>query len=138
MSTKIFVNLPVQDLARSKAFFTQLGYSFDDRFSDENAACLVISDDIFAMLLTEPFFKTFTKKEIADSRTSTETIIALSTDSRAQVDELADRALAAGGRAAGDPQDHGFMYVRSFNDPDGHHWEVLWMDPAMVEQQQPA
>ena len=135
MSTKIFVNLPVKDLARSRDFFSQLGYGFDDRFSDENAACLVISDDIFAMLLTEPFFKSFTKKEVADASTSTETMIALSADSRAQVDELADKALAAGGSFATDPQDHGFMYARSFYDPDDHHWEVVWMDPAAIEQQ---
>ncbi|WP_314172396.1 VOC family protein [Streptomyces winkii] len=135
MSTKIFVNLPVKDLAKSRDFFSRLGYSFNPQFSDENSACLVISDDIFAMLLTEPFFKTFTKKEIADSRTSTEAMIALSADSRADVDELADKALAAGGRAAGDPQDHGFMYGRSFYDLDDHHWEVLWMDPAVIEQQ---
>lgn len=135
MSTKIFVNLPVKDLARSRDFFSQLGYGFDDRFSDENAACLVISDDIFAMLLTEPFFKSFTKKDVADARTSTETMIALSAESRAQVDELADKALAAGGSSATDPQDHGFMYARSFYDPDDHHWELVWMDPAAIEQQ---
>ncbi|MFC4493158.1 VOC family protein [Streptomyces ovatisporus] len=135
MSTKIFVNLPVQDLAKSKDFFTQLGYSFDPQFSDENAACLVISDDIFAMLLVEPFFKSFTKKDVADSRTSTETMIALSAGGRAEVDELADKALAAGGRPAGDPQDHGFMYSRSFYDLDEHHWEFVWMDPAAMEGQ---
>lgn len=135
MSTKIFVNLPVKDLAKSRDFFSQLGYSFNAQFSDEKAACLVISDDIFAMLLTEPFFKSFTKKEIADSGTGTEVMIALSADSRAEVDELADKALAAGGRAAGDPQDHGFMYGRSFYDLDEHHWEVVWMDPAVIEQQ---
>lgn len=135
MSTKIFVNLPVQDLEQSRAFFSSLGYSFDAQFSDENAACLVISDDIFAMLLVEPYFRTFTKKDVADSRTTTEAIIALSAESRAQVDDLADRALAAGGEAAGDPQDHGFMYGRGFYDLDGHHWEVMWMDPSAVEQQ---
>ncbi|SCK40057.1 VOC family protein [Streptomyces sp. WMMB 322] len=135
MSQKIFVNLPVKDLAKARDFFSRLGYSFNPQFSDENAACLVISDDIFAMLLTEPFFKSFTKKEIADARTSTETMIALSAESRAAVDELADKALAAGGSPAGEPQDHGFMYGRSFYDLDGHHWEVVWMDPSAVEQQ---
>jgi len=135
MSTKIFVNLPVKDLAKSKEFFSRLGYSFNPQFSDENAVCLVISDDIFAMLLTEPFFKSFTKKEIADSRTSTETMIALSAEGRAEVDELADKALAAGGQPAGDPQDYGFMYSRSFYDLDDHHWEVVWMDMSAVEQQ---
>jgi uncharacterized protein len=132
MSTKIFVNLPVKDLDKSREFFTQLGYSFNPQFSDENAACLVISDDIFAMLLLEPFFKSFTKKEIADSRTTTETMIALSAESRAQVDDLADRALAAGGQVAGETQDHGFMYGRSFYDLDDHHWEVVWMDPSAI------
>ncbi|OEU88039.1 hypothetical protein DB35_16445 [Streptomyces abyssalis] len=135
MSKKIFVNLAVKDLAKSRDFFSQLGYSFNPQFSDENAACLVISDDIFAMLLTEPFFKSFTKKEIADAGTGTEVMLALSADSRAEVDELADKALAAGGRAAGDPQDHGFMYGRSFYDLDEHHWEVVWMDPAAMEGQ---
>ncbi|SCK18725.1 hypothetical protein H181DRAFT_01314 [Streptomyces sp. WMMB 714] len=135
MSTKIFVNLPVQDLAKSRDFFTQLGYSFDPQFSDDNAICLVISDDIFAMLLLEPFFKSFTKKEVADARTSTETMIALSAESRAEVDEQADKALAAGGRPAGDPQDYGFMYSRSFYDLDEHHWEVVWMDLEAAAQQ---
>ncbi|WP_181767482.1 VOC family protein [Streptomyces albidus (ex Kaewkla and Franco 2022)] len=135
MSTKIFVNLPVNDLEKSKEFFTRLGYSFNPQFSDVNAACLVISDEIFAMLLVEPFFKSFTKKEIADSRTSTEVMIALSAESREQVDDLTDKALAAGGQPAGDPQDHGFMYGRSFYDLDDHHWEVVWMDPAAAAQQ---
>ncbi|MDT0344164.1 VOC family protein [Streptomyces litchfieldiae] len=134
MSTKIFVNLPVKDLARSRDFFTKLGYSFNPEFTDENAACLVISDDIFAMLLVEPFFKTFTKKEIADTATSAETIIALSADSREQVDELVDRALASGGRPSMEPQDHGFMYGRSFQDPDGHEWEVMWMDMSAMRE----
>ncbi|RAJ70126.1 hypothetical protein K378_01288 [Streptomyces sp. Amel2xB2] len=135
MSTKIFVNLPVQDLARSREFFTRLGYSFNPQFSDDNAVCLVISDDIFAMLLVEPFFKSFTKKDVADSRTSTEVMLALSAESRADVDDLADKALAAGGTPAGDPQDLGFMYGRSFYDLDDHHWEVVWMDPAALEEQ---
>lgn len=130
MSTKIFVNLPVKDLERSRAFFSALGYSFNEQFTDENATCLVISDDIFAMLLVEPFFKTFTTKEVADTSSSAEAIIALSADSRAAVDELADRALAAGGKPSMEPSDMGFMYGRSFQDPDGHLWEVIWMDPA--------
>lgn len=134
MSTKIFVNLPVQDLARSRAFFTELGYGFDERFCDDNAVCLVISDDIYAMLLTEPFFKGFTKKAVADARTSTEVMLALSADSRAAVDELADKAIAAGGRDATDPLDYGFMYSRSFYDLDEHHWEVVWMDPAKLDE----
>lgn len=132
MSTKIFVNLAVRDLAKSIDFFTALGYSFNPQFTDENAGCLVISEDIYAMLLTEPFFKTFTGKEVVDSTKSTEVIIALSTDSRQEVDTLVDRALAAGGQVANEPSDQGFMYNRSFYDLDGHMWEVVYMDPAAV------
>ncbi|GAA1501678.1 VOC family protein [Streptomyces synnematoformans] len=130
MPHKIFVNLPVKDLDRSKAFFTALGYRFDENFTDENATCLVITDDIYAMLLTEPFFKGFTKNEIADTATATEAILALSVDDRAAVDEIVDKALAAGGTVANEPNDQGFMYGRSFLDPDGHQWEIFWMDPA--------
>jgi predicted lactoylglutathione lyase len=135
MATKIFVNLPVKDLARSKDFFSALGYSFNPQFTDDKAACLVISEDIFAMLLTEPFFKTFIPgKEISNSKNSTEVLVALSADSREMVDTLADKALTHGGAALRDPEDHGFMYSRSFQDPDGHIWEVLWMDPAAVNK----
>jgi len=133
MSTLIFVNLPVKDLERSKKFFTALGYSFNPQFTDENAGCLVISDTIYAMLLTEPFFKTFTKKEIADSACNTEAIIGLSADSKEEVDRLVDKALAAGGQPSMDTNDQGFMYGRSFQDPDGHLWEVFWMDPAAIQ-----
>jgi predicted lactoylglutathione lyase len=135
MSTMIFVNLPVKDLDRSKAFYTELGYTINEQFTDENAASVVISDTIYAMLLTEPFFKTFTTKEIADASTSTEAIIALSAGSRREVDELADKALAAGGSPSRDPQDEGFMYARSFEDPDGHLWEVIWMDVEAMQAQ---
>ncbi|RKN38351.1 VOC family protein [Streptomyces hoynatensis] len=135
MSTKIFVNLPVKDLGRSKEFFTRLGYSFDPQFTDENAACLVISDDIYAMLLVEPFFKNFTRKEIVDATTATESILALSADSREEVDELVDRALASGGRPSMEPMADGPMYSRSFQDPDGHLWEIVYMDPAALTQQ---
>ncbi|WP_175411127.1 VOC family protein [Streptomyces sp. TRM64462] len=125
----IFVNLPVKDLEASKAFWTKLGYSFNPEFTDENGACLVFSDTIFAMLLTEPFFKSFTKKEVADASTSTEAIIALSAESRAKVDELVDAALANGGAPSNEPQEYGdWMYGRSFQDPDHHLWEVVWMD----------
>ncbi|WP_052851235.1 VOC family protein [Streptomyces avicenniae] len=133
MSTKIFVNLPVKDLTRSRRFFTDLGYAFNPQFSDDNAGCLVISDDIFVMLLTEPFFKNFTRRSLADTATTVESIVTLSADSRAAVDELADRALASGGSAAMDPFEEGPMYGRSFLDPDGHHWEVMYMDPAAVQ-----
>lgn len=133
MPSKIFVNLPVKDLDRSIKFFADLGYPHNENFTDENATCIVISDDIYAMLLTEPFFKTFTKREIADSSTTVEVLVALSADSRQAVDELVDKALQAGGSAANEPNDQGFMYGRSFHDPDGHQWEIIWMDPAAVE-----
>ncbi|MCX4822933.1 VOC family protein [Streptomyces sp. NBC_01142] len=128
MSQLIFVNLPVNDLETTKSFWSKLGYSFNPQFSDETTACLVISDTIFAMLITQPRFKEFTKKEIADASTSTEVILCLSADSREKVDELADAALASGGSPANEPMDHGFMYGRSFQDPDNHLWEVVWMD----------
>ncbi|MFI6036189.1 VOC family protein [Streptomyces sp. NPDC051315] len=129
----IFVNLPVNDLEASKKFFTELGYSINPQFSDDNAASVVISDTIVAMLLTKPFYSTFTKKEIADSTKTSEVLIALSAESREKVDELVDRALASGGTPSGETQDHGFMYGRSFDDLDGHTWEVVWMDPSAIE-----
>lgn len=135
MPQMIFVNLPVKDLETTKGFFGKLGFSFNPQFSDENTACLVISDTIFAMLMTEPRFKDFTKKEIADASKTTEVLLALSAESREKVDELADAALAAGGSPANEPQDLGFMYGRSFQDPDHHIWEVMWMDPAAVDGQ---
>ncbi|HEX6444784.1 MAG TPA: VOC family protein [Streptosporangiales bacterium] len=132
MATKIFVNLPVRDLARSVEFFTRVGYTFDARFTDENATCMVIGADIYAMLLVEPFFRTFTKKEVADASTTTEVIVALSADSREQVDDIVDRAFAAGAAPASETNDQGFMYGRSYQDLDGHIWEIMWMDPATV------
>lgn len=135
---QIFVNLPVKDLGRSMDFFTELGFSFDQRFTDEKAACLVIDDNIYAMLLTEPFFRTFTKKEVADASRSTEAILALSVESRQRVDELVDRALTVGGRPSNETDDQGFMYGRSFQDPDGHLWEVFYMDmSALPPEMQP-
>jgi uncharacterized protein len=134
MATKIFVNLPVKDLGKSMEFYKHLGYHFNPQFTDEKAACLVISDDIYAMLLSQPFFQTFTKKQISDPATSTEVILALSAESKAQVDELADKAIQAGGVTTLDPMDHGFMYQRSFQDIDGHMWEVLWMDPSFIQK----
>ncbi|MEU2260546.1 VOC family protein [Streptomyces sp. NPDC019645] len=133
MSQMIFVNLPVKDLDASKAFWEAVGYTFNPQFTDETAACMVISDTIFAMLLTEARFKDFTKKDVADAAASTEVIVALSAESREKVDQLTDAALAAGGSPANEPQDHGFMYGRSFQDPDHHIWEVVWMDEKAVE-----
>jgi predicted lactoylglutathione lyase len=133
-SRKIFVNLAVADLKRSMEFFTKLGFEFNAKFTDEKTgACMVISDDAFVMLLAEPFFQTFTKHKICDTRTHTECLLALSCPSRAAVDELVHKAVASGGRHALDPQDHGFMYGWSFYDLDGHHWEVVWMDPAAAQ-----
>ncbi|WEO95002.1 VOC family protein [Streptomyces sp. FXJ1.172] len=129
----IFVNLPVDDLDASKKFFTELGYTINPQFSDEKAASVVISDTIVAMLLTKPFYATFTKKEIADATKTSEVLVCLSAESRSKVDELVDRAIAAGGTETGPTQDHGFMYGRAFDDLDGHTWEVMWMDPAAVQ-----
>ncbi|MCQ6553718.1 VOC family protein [Streptomyces sp. C10-9-1] len=134
MPQMIFVNLPVKDLEASKSFWTKLGYSFNPQFTDENAACLVFSDTIFAMLLTEPYFKTFTAKEITDAATGTEALICLSADSREAVDTLVDAAIAAGGRPAGETQDMGYMYGRGFEDVDHHNWEVMWMDTEAAAQ----
>jgi predicted lactoylglutathione lyase len=133
MINKIFVNLPVQDLQRSKAFFSNLGFTFNKQFSNENAVCLVISDEIYAMLLVKKFFKTFIHKEIADSTKSTETILALASESRGEVDALLAKALAAGAKEYREAEDQGWMYGRSFEDLDGHLWEVGYMDPAHVE-----
>lgn len=134
MNKNIFVNLPVKDLNRSKEFFTSLGYTFNPQFTDEKAACLIISEGIFAMLVTEPFFKTFIKKEIADSRTSTEVLIALSADSKEEVDSIIKNAVNAGGREDRPTKDYGFMYSGSFEDLDGHIWEILWMDPKSINK----
>lgn len=134
MPSKIFVNLPVKDLKRSIDFFTHLGFSFNQQFTDDKAACLVINDgSIYAMLLTEPMFKTFTKKEIADASKTTEVLIAIDADSREQVDELVRKAVEAGGSIYSEPADHGWMYQHSFADPDGHQWEVLYMDESMLQ-----
>lgn len=126
---KIFLNLPVRDLTRSMTFFSKLGFEFDPRFTDDKAACLVFGPDAFAMLLTEPFFQTFTPREICDTGRCGEGLFAFSCERRADVDALVEKALAAGGARAMPAVDHGFMYAWSFYDPDGHHWEVLWMDP---------
>ena len=129
----IFPNLPVKDLDRSVAFFTELGFSFDPRFTDENATAMIVNDGASVMLLTEPFFASFTSKELVDTTTQVESILALSAESREDVDALADRALEVGGSPAREPMELGFMYGRSFNDPDGHLWEIFWMDPAAIE-----
>jgi len=130
---KIFVNLPVKDLKKSMDFFSALGFDFNLQFTDDKAACMVISGEAFVMLLSEPFFRTFTKREPCDTSRQTEAMLALSCESRAEVDQLVRKAIDAGGSHAMDPMDQGFMYGWSFYDLDGHHWEVLWMDPAAVQ-----
>jgi uncharacterized protein len=134
MGTKVFVNLPVKDLEKSKAFFAKLGFTFNLQFTNENAACMVISEDNYAMLLVESFFKTFTKKEIVNAKQSTEVLVALSSESKENVDKMMKNALDAGAKEANEPQDHGFMYGRSFEDLDGHIWEIFWMDPKAIIQ----
>jgi predicted lactoylglutathione lyase len=131
-SRKIFVNLAVRDLKKSTQFFSTLGFEFNPKFTDEKAACMIVSDEAFVMLLTEAFFKTFTKREPCDTTKHTEGLFALSCRSREEVDGLVKKAIAAGGKPAMEPQNHGFMYGWSFYDPDDHHWEVFWMDPKAV------
>lgn len=134
MPTQIFLNLPVKDLEKSKAFFEQVGYSFNPQFTDDTAACMVISDTIYSMLITEPKFKTFTDKAIANAHTTKEVLICLSCESRAEVDEKVKKAITAGGKAVpAEPLDHGFMYYHGFEDLDGHHWEVMFMEPSHVQ-----
>lgn len=133
-ATKIFVNLPVKDLPGAKDFFAKLGYSFNGQFTDETAACMIVSEDIYVMLLTHAKFKEFTPKEISDATRSSEVLVCLSCESRAQVDEQVRKAIAAGGTTHADPKDHGFMYGHGFQDLDGHIWELIWMDPSAIQQ----
>ena len=129
---KMFVNLPVRDLKRSIEFFTRLGFTFNPRFTDETATCMIVGEDAYVMLLVRERFKDFTKKQLCDTSTHTEGLVALSCASRAEVDEMVKTAIAAGGSHAVDAVDHGFMYGWSFYDLDGHHWEVFHMDPQAV------
>ena len=135
MFKQIFVNLPIKDMQRSQAFFKALGLSFNKRFTNEQGACLEIAENIYAMLLVEPFFQGFTKLPITDARKSTEVLIALSCDSRAEVDALVAKAVAAGATTPNAPVDHGFMVQHGFADLDGHQWEVFWMDERAAPQQ---
>ncbi|WP_406356673.1 VOC family protein [Streptomyces sp. NBC_01635] len=129
----IFVNLAADDLDASKKFFTALGYKLDEQFSDENTASVVIGDTVIVMLHTKQRYAEFTKKEIADSTRTSEVLLALSSESREKVDELVEKALAAGGSVSGETQDQGFMYGRAFDDLDGHTWEIVWMDSSALE-----
>lgn len=135
MATQIFVNLPVKDLNKSVAFFTKLGYTFNPQFTDEKATCMIISDTIYVMLLIEPFFQSFTKKDIVDTSKAIEVSICLSAESKDAVNELVAKAEAAGGTIPNPATDYGFMYQHSYDDLDGHHWEIMWMDPAGPPQQ---
>jgi uncharacterized protein len=135
MATQIFVNLPVKDLERSVQFFTKLGYTFDPQFTDDHATCMIVGDDIFVMLLVESFFKTFTTKAVCDATKSTEVLLALSMDSRAKVDELVAKAVAAGATTPVEPKDHGFMYQHGYQDLDGHLWELFYMDPSAAKKE---
>jgi predicted lactoylglutathione lyase len=134
MATKIFVNLPVKNLDRSVEFFTQLGFSFNAQFTDETATCMVVSEDIFVMLLTEAKFKEFTPNAICDATKSTEVLVCLSSESREEVDKMISKAVAAGGTTYNEPQDYGFMYGHGFQDLDGHIWETMFMEPSAVNQ----
>lgn len=135
MAKKMFTNLPVKDLPASIDFFTKLGFTFNPQFSDKNGTCMIVGDDAFVMLLAEDFFKTFTKKGLADATTTTEVITAITVDSREEVDTMVDAALTAGATPSNEASDQEFMYTRSFQDLDGHLWEVLYMDPAAMNQQ---
>jgi len=133
MARQIFLNIAVKDLDQSVAFFTKLGFTFNPDFTNEKATCMIISENIFVMLLVEEFFQTFTKKEIVDSTKSTEAIIAISADSKAEVDTMIRTAISAGGKPSNPTVDHGFMYISSFQDIDGHLWEVCYLDPDAPE-----
>jgi predicted lactoylglutathione lyase len=131
---KVFINLPVKDLDKSIEFFAKLGYTFNPQFTNENATCMIISEDIYAMLLVEKFFATFTPKKIIDAKSNVESLTALNCKSRAAVNEIVEKAFAAGGKKYNEPQDHGFMYQWGFEDLDGHIWEHFWMDPSCVQK----
>jgi predicted lactoylglutathione lyase len=130
MKTQIYVNLPVKNLKRSSAFFEKLGFELNPKFSDERASCFILGENMYAMLLAEDFFKTFTTKPISDATKSTEVLVCLSCESRDKVDDLVKKAVAAGGRTPREPQDHGFMYGHGFEDLDGHIWELMFMEPG--------
>lgn len=135
MIKQIFVNLPVQELNRSVEFFEKLGFSFDPKYTNESGSCLILGDNIFAMLLEKPFFQQFTKKEIADANRTTEVLLAVDVPTREQVDELVKKAVDAGGTTYMEPQDHGWMYQHSFADLDGHQWEIFFSDESLLPQE---
>ena len=128
------MNLPIKDLNKSVGFFTKLGFSFNPQFTDENATCMIIGEDIFIMLLVEKFFKSFTKKDVCDTSKNTEAIVALSVESREKVDQMIEKAIEAGGSEPREKQDQGWMYGRSFEDTDGHLWEVFFMEESAIKK----
>ena len=133
-SRKLFVNLAVTDLDRTMAYWQGLGFVFNRQFTDDKAACMVLSEEAYVMWLRRDFFATFTTRQICDTSQATESLLCLSADSREAVNALIEKAIATGGKPAMPAQDHGFMYGSSFYDVDGHHWEVMWMDPAVVQK----
>jgi predicted lactoylglutathione lyase len=134
MATQIFVNLPVKNLKKSMEFFTKLGYSFNPQFTDETAACMIVSEDIYVMLLTKAKFREFIPKGICNAKKSTEVLLCLSCESREKVDEMVRKAIAAGGTTYAQFKDYGFMYQHGFQDPDGHIWELIHMEPSAINQ----
>jgi uncharacterized protein len=134
MASKLFVNLPVKNLAKTIEFFTQLGFRFNQQFTDDTATCMVVTDDIFVMLLTEAKFKSFTPNEICDTAKYSEVLVCLALESRAKVEAMVRQAVAAGGATYNEPQDHGFMYGHGFQDLDGHIWELIYMDPSAIQK----
>ena len=134
MATQIFVNLPVKNLKKSMEFFTKLGYSFNPQFTDKTAACMIVSEDIYAMLLTKAKFREFTPKRICNAKKSTEVLLCLSCESRDKVNELVSKAVGAGGILCNEPKDYGFMYQHGFEDLDGHIWELIHMEPSATKQ----
>ena len=134
MATQIFVNLPVKNLKKSMEFFTRLGYSFNPQFTDKTAACMIVSEDIYAMLLTKAKFREFTPKRICNAKKSTEVLLCLSCESRDKVNELVSKAVGAGGILCNEPKDYGFMYQHGFEDLDGHIWELIHMEPSATKQ----
>ena len=132
MATKIFINLPVKDLNRSISFFTELGFSFNPKFTNEKGTCLIIGENINAMLLVEEFYATFTNKEICNAETTSEVLIAVSLETREKVDEIMEKAIRSGGIEYVETKDYGWMYQRTFLDIDGHHWEVFYMDESKI------
>jgi len=132
MATKIFINLPVKDLNRSISFFTELGFSFNPQFTNDKGTCLIIGENINAMLLVEEFYATFTNKEICNAETTSEVLIAVSFETREKVDEIMEKAIKAGGTEYVETKDYGWMYQRTFLDIDGHHWEIFYMDESKI------